>query len=50
MGLQDELDTLKEQSMKKIPKQTATIMADAMEELQRTDILDRSKKKRRSGT
>lgn len=45
MGLQDELDTLKEQSMKKIPKQTATIMADAMEELQRTDILDRSKKK-----
>jgi len=45
MGLQDELNTLKEQSMKMIPKEDAIIMADAMEELQRADILDHSKRK-----
>ncbi len=45
MGLQDELNALKEQSMKMIPKETATIMANAMEELQHANILDRSKRK-----
>ena len=34
MGLQDELNALLEQSMKMIPKETASIMAGAMEELQ----------------
>jgi hypothetical protein len=45
MGLQDELNALKEQSMKMIPKETAIIMADAMEDLQHADILDHSKRK-----
>ena len=45
MGLQDELNALKEQSMKMIPKETAIIMADAMEKLQRANILDHSKRK-----
>lgn len=45
MGLQDELNALKEQSMKMIPKETASIMAGAMEGLQQANILDRSKKK-----
>ena len=45
MGLQDELNAFKEQSMKMIPKQTGTIMANAMEELQHAGILDHSKRK-----
>ena len=45
MGLQDELNALKAQSMKRIPKPTADIMANAMEELHHANILDHSKRK-----
>ncbi len=45
MRLQDELNALLEQSMKMIPKETASIMANAMEELKRSNITDRSKRK-----
>ncbi len=45
MGLQDELNTLREQSMKTIPKETANIITSAMEELKRADITDLSKRK-----
>ncbi len=45
MGLQDELNALKEKSMTMIPKETASIMADALEELKLSNILDHSKKR-----
>ena len=45
MGLQDELNALREQSMSKIPKATAAIMADAITELKQAGITDRSKHK-----
>ena len=45
MGLQDELNALREQSMSKIPKATATIMAGAIAELKQTGITNQSKQK-----
>lgn len=45
MGLQDKLNALREQSMSKLPKATATIMAGAIAELKQTGITDRSKRK-----
>lgn len=45
MGLQDELNVLLEESMKMIPKDTAGIMAGAMEKLQSANITEHSKRR-----
>lgn len=45
MGLQDKLNALREQSMSKIPKATATIMAGAIAELKQAGITDQSRRK-----
>ncbi len=45
MGLQDELNSMLEQSMARIPKETASIMATAMGELQNSNMPDSAKTK-----
>lgn len=45
MGLQDELNSMREQSMAKIPKETASIMAAAMGEMQNLNLTDSARRK-----
>ncbi len=44
MGLQDQLNELLAQSAKRIPADTATIMANAMEKLKQSNIVDKALK------
>jgi hypothetical protein len=45
MGLQDELNSMLEKSMARIPKETASIMATAMGEVQNLNLTDSAKRK-----
>jgi len=42
MGLQDQLNQLRAQSAKRIPADTAAIMANAMEKLKHSGIVDKA--------
>ena len=44
MGLQDQLNELRAQSAKRIPAETAAIMANAMEKLKQSGIVDKALK------
>jgi len=44
MGLQDQLNELRTQSAKRIPGETAAIMANAMEKLKQSGIVDKALK------
>ncbi len=44
MGLQDQLNELLAKSAKRIPADTATIMANAMEKLKQSNIVDKALK------
>ncbi len=45
MGLQDELNTMLAKSMTMIPKETAAIMAGAMQDLEKAGITEKSLRK-----